>query len=153
MVVTNASPLIALDRVGLGSLLGDLFGVVYVPPAVEREVFAAGEIPGWITVVHLTDPLASAEFATRLGLGERETISLALELGASEVVIDDLPARRLAATLGLPVIGTLGVLLRAKHRGLVPTLRPVIEALVREDFRVAEGLVAAVLAAAGELEG
>jgi predicted nucleic acid-binding protein len=85
-----------------------------------------------------------------LGAGEREAIALAVELNASEVLLDDLPARRLASHLGLPVLGTLGILLRAKARGLVPQVRPLLQMLHEQDFRMSEQLFDAIVAAAGE---
>ena len=62
---------------------------------------------------------------------------MALEVGAGRILLDDRDARRLAATLGPPVGGTLGVLLLAQERGVLPAVKPVIEALAATDFRLA----------------
>jgi predicted nucleic acid-binding protein len=85
-----------------------------------------------------------------LGPGESEAISLALEIGAQWVILDERPARRLAQALGLPVIGTLGVLLASKRRGLLPAVRPCVDALVNFGFHISPGLYDLVLADAGE---
>jgi len=79
-------------------------------------------------------------------------ISLALELRADRVVLDDLPARNLAQRLNIPFIGTLGILLAAKRRGLIPAIRELIDTLRRGGFRVANELYENVLRSAGELE-
>jgi predicted nucleic acid-binding protein len=85
-----------------------------------------------------------------LGAGEREAIALAVEVHAQKIILDDLPARRLAASLGLSVIGTVGLILAAKHAGLVPAVAPVLDEMVAAGFRLSQTVVAAVLASAGE---
>jgi hypothetical protein len=69
---------------------------------------------------------------------------------ATELLIDDLAARRLAQSLGIPIIGSLGLLLRAKQRGLVVVVRPLLEAMQSNDFRISEDLFTGILVAAGE---
>ena len=85
-----------------------------------------------------------------LGAGEREAIALAGQLGARRLILDDLPARRLAARRGLPVTGTVGLLLAAKHAGLVPAVAPLLDALTAAGFHLSGRVRDAVLAAAGE---
>jgi uncharacterized protein len=149
-VVSNSSPLIALERVGRLELSHELFGErLTIPPAVAREVYANRTPPGWLRVVSLTHPLDPSS-SPALGAGEREAIALAIELHASMIVLDDLPARRIAASHGLTVIGTVGVLLAAKRGGLIPEIAQVVDDLVAAGFRLSDRVRAAALAAAGE---
>jgi len=148
-VVSNSSPIIALSGIGQLELLKQLFTQVVVPPAVARETSISNQID-WITVVPLAQPLASGISGAGLGLGESEAISLAMEHGATWLLIDDKPARRLAAQLGLPILGTLGVLLACKRRGLLPNVRPSIDAIIQFGFRVSPALRKRVLEDAGE---
>lgn len=85
-----------------------------------------------------------------LGVGESEAISLALEVQARLLLLDDRPARRLAQALGLSIIGTLGILLAAKRRNFLPAIRPSLDALVRYDFRIAPTLYDQILRDAEE---
>jgi predicted nucleic acid-binding protein len=85
-----------------------------------------------------------------LGDGESEVIALALETDAARIVLDDLDARRLADRLGLKLIGTLGILLAAKLRGEIPSLRAEIDRLRRGGFRAGAALVEEILRSAGE---
>jgi hypothetical protein len=85
-----------------------------------------------------------------LGAGEREAIGLSLEIAATRLPVDDKAARRLAGTLRLPVIGTLGLLLAAKRKGLLPTVLPCLNALRHASFYLTPDLYSRVLAEAGE---
>ena len=150
LVVANSSPLIALDRIGQLHLLPALVGKLHIPPAVRHEVFGLHPVPDWIAETLLRQPVAARISSARLGPGEREAIALALELSATDIIIDDLPARRLAYALRIPVIGTLGLLLRAKKQGLIPLIRPLVDALQDYEFRASTRLIEGILAAAEE---
>jgi predicted nucleic acid-binding protein len=142
--------MIVFERVGQLDLLRVMLTRVIIPPAVRREVFGAKPLPAWIDERALTQPLASRIVSARLGAGERDAIALALEMNVTELVLDDLAARRLAQSLGIPIIGSLGLLLRAKANGLIPAVRPLMQAMESDEFHIAETLFAQILAAAGE---
>lgn len=150
LYVLNSSPLIVFERVERSELLHTLLANATIPPAVRREVFGSNPLPEWIQERSLTQPLASQIIRARLGLGEREAIALAFELHDGILVVDDLHARRLAQSLEIPVIGSLGLLLRAKERGFLPAIRPIMDAMQSDDFRIAEKLFAEIMRAAGE---
>ena len=105
LVVSNSSPLIALAHVGQLDLIRALLGEVIVPPAVVREVLSDRELPSWVRVRAPAQPFAES-VSPALGPGERDAISLALETHAARIILDDLPARRFAASLGLSVVGS-----------------------------------------------
>lgn len=149
-VVSDASPLIALQQIGQLGLLRTIFGTVLIPPAVAREALSV-EQPLWILKRALAKPMAPAVVAAGLGPGESEAISLALELRADRVIVDDLPARNLAQRLNIPLIGTLGILLAAKRKGLIPAIREPIDSLRQGGFRVASDLYEDLLRRADEL--
>jgi predicted nucleic acid-binding protein len=148
-VVSKSSAIIALDQIGQLQLLSGLFTELIIPPAVVREV-APILLPDWIVEQPLTQPVGPQVLRAGLGDGESEAIGLAVELRARWIILDDRAARRLAQGLGLPVIGTLGLLLAAKRRGLLTVIRPSVDALVSQGFHVAPELCARVLRDAGE---
>ncbi len=148
--VIDASPLIVFQRIGYVSLLPNLLQQVFIPPAVRREAFGRDPLPEWLEEHALTQPLASQIAAARLGAGESEAIALALELKVVWLTIDDLAARRLAQSLAIGVIGSVGLLLSAKVMGLIPAVRPLMEAMQSVDFRVSDSVFTKVLLAAGE---
>lgn len=144
-VVANSSPLIALQQIGHLHLLEGLFSVVSVPPAVARGIAPALALPAWVTERSLGQSIGPQILSASLGPGESEAISLALEVGAPWLILDDRPARRLAQALGLPIIGTLGVLLASKRRNLLPSVRACVDALVASGFYIAPDLYERVL--------
>lgn len=150
-VVSNSSPLIALEQLGLLNLLEQIFSDIVVPPAVVKEVAPTVTLPAWVKEQALSQAIGSQILSASLGAGESEALSLALELRASLLILDERPARRLAGALGIPIMGTLGLLLKAKNLGFIPELKPQLEALLQHDFRVSPTLYAQVLKSAGEL--
>jgi predicted nucleic acid-binding protein len=86
-----------------------------------------------------------------LDRGEAEVIALAQELGADLLIIDERLARRHTRRLGLTLTGTLGVLLRAKSTGLIPSVAPLIEQMLRDGIHLGDSVVAEALRLAGEV--
>lgn len=158
IVVSHAGPLIYLGAVGYLSLLHLLYDRVVVPDAVWREVAVVGaDRPGaaatraatWIQVLPV-DVCAVEPLRDRLDPGEAEAIVLASAVRADLPLVDDQAGRQVAAELGLTIIGTLGVLVRAKRSGLLPAVRPVVEAIVALGFHATPDLIEKVAALAGE---
>jgi len=150
-VIADASPLIALAQIGQISLIQHLFGQILIPSAVAREVSPSlPALPDWIMTRKLTQPIGSEILRASLGPGESETLALGLEVGAGLVILDERPARKLALVLGLPVVGTAGILLAAKRASLIPEVRPLLDALIEKGFRVSGGLRDRVLTDAAE---
>jgi len=161
VIVSNSGPLINLARIGRLDLLWSLYTTLMIPPAVHHEVVVRGggqpgsdEVAqaGWITTRSVTDTLAVAGLATMLDQGEAEAIVLAKELSAAELFVDERLGRRIAQTLGLPIKGTLGIVVRAKHRGLVPSVRGELDNLIRHGMWISARVYNATLQAAGEAQ-
>jgi predicted nucleic acid-binding protein len=148
-LVSNASPLIALNQIDCLSLLPRLYASVIIPPAVRHEVSPSVGRPTWIMERSLQQPI-DPRVPSTLGAGEREVISLALETGVGRIVLDDLRARRCAQSLGLEVVGTLGILVFAKRPRLIPAVRPFAELLLSQGFFDSPSVFDDALAGAGE---
>lgn len=158
-VVSDASPLRALQAIERVGLVEQLYGRVLVPPAVASELGVEVPVLG---AFRLTDypflvvqaPTGQAEVARLLGelnTGEAEALALAVEVRADVVLIDESHGRRVAARLGLRTTGVLATLVRAKERGLVDRVAPLIIELDRRiNFRISEEVRKKVLMDAGE---
>jgi uncharacterized protein len=151
VVVSNASPLIALARIHRLDLLPAIFQLVLIPPAVAREIWPSIPVlPTWLRIQAPNVLPPASLLRRRLGDGEWETLALAIELKADWIILDDLPARRSAEATGLNVIGTLGTLVTAKRKGLLKSIRPELDALLRTAFFLSPELYDQLLRMAGE---
>jgi uncharacterized protein len=148
--VVDASALIVLEKIGQLELLPALYAPVLAPPVVVQEF---GTAPPWLIVVAPTalSPLEADVLRPVAGRGEAEAIALARERSVA-VVLDDRQARGVARRLGVPLLGTVGVLLRAKRAALVPAVAPLLEALDAAGFRLGPAVRVEALRLAGEAE-
>ena len=132
LIVSNTGPLIALDACNQLELLRILFSRIVVPKDVEIELAAGGSTAlhvgltskhrTWIEVLPLTSEPSPA-LLLRLDAGEAAVITLALEIEADLVLIDEKLGRKAARDEGLEVLGSVGLLVRAKKRGLLPEVK------------------------------
>jgi uncharacterized protein len=153
VIISDTSPIRALQQIGLLHLLGDLFGSVIIPPAVRDELkrFGFSTLPGFIEVKAPTDRSQVSELTVELDPGEAEAIALAIELRADLLLVDERRATSIAASRGVQTIGVLGLLVQSKREGLIPAVGPVISELKsKARFFIADDLVARVLKIAGE---
>jgi uncharacterized protein len=156
LLIADSSPLIGLARIGRLNLLVQLEWSVVCPTAVWREV-TADDLPGaqqvlasrWIQVVE-AEPSIVARWRPQLGVGEAEALALALAQPSSRLLIDDGRGRRIAAGAGVRVIGTLGVLRRAKIAGLIPCVAPEIARLHESGIYLSPSMVDRFLRELGE---
>lgn len=153
-VVSNTTTLIAFLGLGKLSILKELFGKLSIPKAVHDELHQKTIPPlkEWVEVIEIKDRRSYGSYRKILGRGESEALCLCQQIGADAILLDDRRARLVASHLSLKALGTLGVLLLAKRKGLIVTVRPEIERLEQEvRFRIAPGLREEVLRTAGEL--
>ncbi len=151
--VSNAGPIIHLSWIDRLDLLAALFEEVLVPVAVREEVLRAGpHVPGiqairdafangWLRVQSVRDSAAVLRLTAELDRGESEAIVLMRETQAGLLLLDERRARARAGREGLRLIGTIGILLQARERGLVQAVTPLLGDLRRKGFRVSAELV------------
>lgn len=156
-VIVNNTPLSALWSIGHLELLRDLYGEILIPQAVYEEFLAKETTKrqtflrnaAWIKSTALTNPRQALVYVG-LDRGEAEVLALADELSARLIVIDERRGRRYAKRLGLPLTGTLGILLAAKDKGLIPSVTPLIDELLEKGLYLSPEIVSKSLEIAGE---
>jgi predicted nucleic acid-binding protein len=158
-IVCDTTVLLYLGRIGQIDLLPALFDPVLVPERVKleldmgrllrRDTVDPEDLP-WVTQVMVSQVMIDALPPNRLGPGEQAVIAYANAHQGFVAGLDDLRARQLAEALGLTVAGTLGLLLRAKRAGLVPAVRPLVDAAAAEGFHINPNLYRDVLELADE---
>jgi predicted nucleic acid-binding protein len=160
-VVSNASPLIALIRIGQLDLLRQLYGTIVIPEAVWHEVVVEGadqagaeavSSASWIMRRIVTNRPLVHGLQQELDAGEAEAIALAVEIDDAWLLMDERLGRDTARHFSLRYTGVVGVLIEAKHKGLVQSLQPLLDALRNlAGFRVSEALYRRVLQDEGEI--
>lgn len=156
-VVINSSPLIFFSRSKHVAILEQFASQVLVPQAVAEEIQRRGtsdptatliKTTPWLEVV-LTDRVPDEILEWGLGAGESAVLALALTRGC-EAVVDDLAGRRCAASIGIPVRGTLGIVLIAKRRGWIPSARAVMEDMLAAGLYLSRPVLDRALERVGE---
>lgn len=159
IVVSDTTPISELAKIGRLTLLRDVYQRVIIPQEVYDEVMAgpgaiqtAMQSARWIEVLTVSDAskVLALYTSTRLGLGECAALSLADEIRAQRLLIDDRAGRREALRRGLPVTGTIGTLLVAKQLAIIPNIRDVLDDLRDHGTRISEQLYLDAVAAASE---
>lgn len=160
LIVADSSPLIVLARSGLIPVLVQVAGEVVAPAMVFAECTADREKPGAQAILRAKEeglvdvrPDVEREWPRgtppMLDAGELSAIALALELGCP-VLMDDRLGRQVAKLHGVSVIGSAGVLIAAKARGLIPAVAPILADWTQWGYFLSPDLLKAVLAQAGE---
>lgn len=155
--VLNASPLILLGKIGQLHLLEALVPQVVVPAAVVEELTAGADrdpegssTAAWAQARSVQDiPVPQSIAGWDLGAGESQVLAHCLR-DSQRAVLDDAEARAAARVHGVRLIGTLGVILRARRANLIPAARPVIERLQERGAFLSDDLVRRALSKVGE---
>ena len=136
-----------------------LYGTIIIPPAVYQELINSGDTDpatlavqtvDWIQTQAISDRVLLASLQTNLDPGEAEAITLAVEINAERLIIDERRGRNEAIQLGLQVTGLLGIVLAAKQQGLIPLVQPIFDKLRTNSFWIRDALYAEILRLAGE---
>ena len=152
-VVSDASPLIALSLIEKLYLLKELWGEIIIPEAVYKEVVIQGKgKPGallaenaiedkWIKVIPVKEKNSVKFLMSILDCGEAEAIVLAQEIKADLVILDNREPRLFAHQVGLKVIGTIGVILKAYEKQIIENPLEEIYRLKNYGFYIGDKLL------------
>jgi predicted nucleic acid-binding protein len=155
--VVNASPVITLAKAGHLALLMEMANEILLPEAVVAELLMApvtdparqAVASGWGTRVPVTQ-MPDIVLEWGLGAGETAVLAVALARGDCTAVLDDAAGRKCARTLGIPVIGTLGVVLRAKYQGRIASAARIMQDLRAAGLYLDDATITNILHSAGE---
>ena len=159
IVLADASPLIALARVGGLPWLRRLYKTISITKAVRGEATGARELPGALAIaaavkqgwIRVLRQAWSEPPLPLLDTGEASTLRAAIALGSGTLVLlDDLQARREAQRLGIAMTGTAGIIVQARQAGLIAAAGPVFERLAQQGFHLGDDLRQAILVELGE---
>jgi predicted nucleic acid-binding protein len=148
VIISDTSCLIILSKIGELDLLRQLYKTVIITHDIFLEY--SEDLPEWIVIEQAKDKYKQQLLEMQIGKGEASAIALALEIGDNIVILDDWKARRVAERLGLSVTGTLGVIIKAKSSGIIPSIKPYLKKIKETNFRISEELELNALKEANE---
>lgn len=143
VIISDASCLIILHKVNQLHLLNLIYGSVIITPEIKDEF--GQHIPKWIEVKIPKDKGVQKVLNQTLDLGEASAIALALESENPTLILDDLKARKMANSLQIRITGTLGVIIKAKHSGVLNKVKPILNQLQKTNFRISQKLINEIL--------
>jgi uncharacterized protein len=146
LIIADSTCLIGLERIGKIDLLPQMYSQVTIPPEVQKEF---GLYFAWLIVKNSQNIGMVNSLKLVVDDGESEGIALAYELGY-RLIVDDRQARNTAKKLGIKIIGTVGILVKAKQLGLIDKLSPILEALEHHGFYLSQSLKTEALILVGE---
>lgn len=147
IVISDTSCLILFEKLGRWDILKATFGSIVVTEEVAAEY---GVVPDWIEVKALESRELYFRLHLELGSGEASSIAFALEHENSVLIIDERKGRAKATELGIQIIGSLGTLLKAKEKGVIPSIKDLLFEIEKTDFRISEPIKLKLLKEAGE---
>ena len=148
IVIADTTCIILLDKIGQLELLRKIFTSVSVTKETADEY--GKPFPEWIVVKSVSDKHYQKILETEIDRGEASAMALSIELGNALLILDDLKARQFAGKLQLNYTGTLGLLLSAKQKAIIPSVRFYIEKIKHPNFRFSSKLLDEIIKEAGE---
>ncbi|MCK4762055.1 MAG: DUF3368 domain-containing protein [Candidatus Aminicenantes bacterium] len=156
ILVADSSALIALSLCKAIHYLDLLFDEIMVPQAVFYEITRENKKEGLELSDYLKDKIETIDigdyFITDFSIhrGEFEAMALYRKVSADKLLVDDKRARKIARLNGFKTIGSLGILLAAKNKGLIDKIKPYVEKIAQSNIYIKQELIDYALSLAGE---
>ncbi len=147
-IISDTSCFIILTKIGHLDLLHKIYGQIITTIEVATEY--GQTLPDWVEIRAATDKYSRQILEMKIDQGEASAIALALETTESLVILDDYKARKIAEQLGLEITGTIGVIIKAKLLGIIPSIKPYLIKIRKTDFRLSNDIEIQALKEANE---
>lgn len=133
-IISDTSCFIILTNIGELDLLRKVYGKIITTIDIATEF---GEtLPDWVEIQNVNDKYRQQILEMQIDKGESSAIALALETPDCTIILDDYKARKVAQRLGINVTGTIGVIIKAKLKGIIPSIKPLLEKIQQSNFRL-----------------
>lgn len=132
IVIADTSCLIVLTKINELDLLNLLYKNIVTTKEVAKEFDEP--LPTWITLNEISDKHVQQLLELQVDAGEASAIAFALETDDCTIILDDFKARKLAKKLGLKITGTIGIVVKAKQKGVIPSIKPYLEKIRNANF-------------------
>ena len=131
-IISDTSCFIILTNIDELELLHKVYGQIITTPDIAIEY--GDTLPEWVQIISVTDKYKQQLLEMQIDKGESSALALALEIPGSTVILDDYKARKIAERLGITFTGTIGVIIKAKLKGIIPSIKPILEKIKQTDF-------------------
>ena len=148
VIISDTSCLIALSKIEKLDLLKDLYLEIIITSEVYQEF--GGSLPDWFIIADVKDKQKQKDIEERLDKGEASSIALALEIDNTTLIIDEVKGRKIAQSMNIDIIGTIGVILLADKKGLISDVTGIILRLVNKGFRLSDNLINKIIDSYGQ---
>lgn len=133
-IISDTSCFIILRNIGELELLQKVYGQVVTTLEIANEY---GEpLPEWVEISTVKDKYRQQLLEMQIDKGESSAIALAIEIPNSTIILDDYKARKIAKQLGITFTGTLGVIIKAKLKKIIPSIKPLLDKIKQTNFRL-----------------
>ncbi len=147
-IISDTSCFILLNNIGELELLQKTYGQIITTIEIATEY---GEpLPDWVEIKSAKDKNIQQILELQLDIGEASAIALALEIPESLIILDDLKARKVAEKLNINFTGTLGVIIKAKLKGIITSIKPLLLKMGQTNFRISDDIEREALKEANE---
>ena len=133
-IISDTSCFIILSKINELDLLKKVYGQIFTTPDIVEEFDEM--LPEWVIVENVSDKSKQRILELQIDRGESSAIALALEMPKSTLILDDFKARKIAQQLGIPFTGKIGVIIKSKLNGIIPSIKPYLEKIKETNFRI-----------------
>ncbi|MEP6846493.1 MAG: DUF3368 domain-containing protein [Panacibacter sp.] len=147
-IIADTSCFIILTNINELELLYKVYGTITTTIDIAMEYGEA--LPEWVNIETVLNKHTQQLLEMQIDKGESSAIALALEIPGSTLILDDYKARKIAFQLGIAITGTIGVIIKAKLTGVIPSIKPFLIRIKKTDFRINEEIEKHALKEAGE---
>jgi predicted nucleic acid-binding protein len=133
-IISDTSCFIILSKIEELDLLKSVYGQIITTSDIVEEF--GEKLPDWVIVENVADKSRQRILELQIDRGESSAIALALEIQNSTLILDDFKARKIAQQLGISFTGTIGVIIKAKLNGIIPSIKPYLEKIKETNFRI-----------------
>ncbi|HHG73867.1 MAG TPA: DUF3368 domain-containing protein [Persephonella sp.] len=158
-IVSNTTPILSFIKIDRLDILRTLYKEILIPEAVYRELeegknkyYVNISNENWIKIFTVKNKNFVEQLEEELDRGEAEAIALSLEISADLLLIDEKIGRKFAEENGLKITGTIGILLKAKKKGIIKEVKPLIYELIEKGNYYKDTFIKIILKQARELE-
>lgn len=147
-IISDTSCFIVLSNIGEINLLNKVYDNVITTVDIATEF--GQELPSWVEIRAVKDTFKQQLLEMQIDKGESSAIALALETKSCILILDDFKARKIASNLSLDFTGTIGVIIKAKLMGIIPSIKPLLLKIKETNFRLSTEIEIQALIEANE---